>query len=95
MGSPAAVLSAIKERFRTSAFYLKRFFLNANESDIANILNIAVAENPDVVFGSYPILGNPDHKIIVTAESKSENALAKAVNNLLAGFPKNIIVRVE
>ena len=87
--------SAIKERFRTSAFYLKRFFLNANESDIANILNIAVAENPDVVFGSYPILGNPDHKIIVTAESKSENALAKAVNNLLAGFPKNIIVRVE
>jgi molybdenum cofactor synthesis domain-containing protein len=87
--------SAIKERFRTSAFYLKRFFLNANESDIANILNNAVAENPGVVFGSYPILGNPEHKIIVTAESKSENSLSKAVKDLLSVFPENIIVRVE
>jgi FAD synthetase len=48
--------SLIKEKFRSSAFYLKRLFLNAKESDIAEILSAVVAENREVSFGSYPIL---------------------------------------
>lgn len=87
--------SLIKERFRSSAFYLKRFFLNANESDIAAILNAVVAENQEVCFGSYPVLNNPEYRIIVTTESKAAGALNKAVNELLKILPKDIVVRVE
>ena len=87
--------SLIKERFRSSAFYLKRLFLKARESDIAEILNAVVAENRDVSFGSYPILGEPDHNIIVTAESKSEDALATAVDKLIRQIPRDIVVRVQ
>src|SRR5574340_618492 len=87
--------SLIKERFRTSAFYLRRLFLNANESDIAEILNTLVAENKDVLFGSYPVLGNPEYKIIITAESKSEEAVSRSMDELIRRIPENIIAGVQ
>ena len=87
--------SLIKERFRSSAFHLRRFFLDAKESDIAEILNAIVAENRSVYFGSYPVLGNPEYQIIVTAESKSEEALNRAAEKLLGLLPGDIVARVE
>jgi len=87
--------SLIKERFRSPAFYLRRLFLNANESDIAEILNTLVAETRDVSFGSYPVLGNPEYQIIITAESKSEDAVSRSINELIRRIPKNIIARVQ
>jgi FAD synthetase len=87
--------SLIKERFRSSAFHLRRFFLDAKESDIAETLNAVVAENGDVSFGSYPVLGNPEYQIIVTAESKSKDALNRAAAMLLGRLPGDIVSRVE
>ncbi|HWR58884.1 MAG TPA: competence/damage-inducible protein A [Thermodesulfovibrionales bacterium] len=87
--------SAIRERFRCSPFYLKRLFLSARESDIAEVLNSVVAENMEVTFGSYPILDNPEYKIIVTAESRSPESVTNSVNDLLKRLPEEIIVRVE
>jgi molybdenum cofactor synthesis domain-containing protein len=87
--------SLIKERFRSPDFHLKRFFLNAKESDIAEILNSVVDENRNVTFGSYPVLGNPEFQIIVTAESKSEDELNSAAEKLLQSLSRDIIVRVE
>ncbi len=87
--------SLIKERFRTSAFYLKRLFLNAHESDIADILSAVVAENADVTIGSYPVVGNCEHKIIITVESKSDEALHIALKSLISKLSDNILVRVE
>ena len=87
--------SLVKERFRSSVFYLRRLFLNANESDIAEILNTIVAESRDVSFGSYPVLGNPEYQIIITAESKSEDAVSRSMDELIRRIPENIIVRVQ
>lgn len=86
--------SGIRERFRSPAFHLRRLFLNADESDIAAVLNTIVAESREVAFGSYPILGNPEYRIIVTAESKSDDALARAMEKLLKGIPAEIVVRI-
>lgn len=87
--------SLIKDRFRSPAFHLRRFLLDAKEPDIAEILNRLVAKNRDVTFGSYPILGNPEYRIIVTAESKSEEALNRAADEFVRKIPQNIIIRVE
>ncbi|MBI5633080.1 MAG: competence/damage-inducible protein A [Nitrospirae bacterium] len=86
--------SLVRERFRTSAFFLKRIYLRANEADIAAILNTIVEKNNCVSFGSYPILGNNDYQIIVTAESKMEADLERALEELLQKLPGDIIVRV-
>jgi molybdenum cofactor synthesis domain-containing protein len=85
----------IKERFRCPACHLKRLFMKANESDIAEILNGVVAGNTEVTFGSYPILDNTEYTVIVTAESRSMGALNGAVAELVHRLPRDIIVRVE
>jgi FAD synthetase len=85
----------VKERFRTSGFYLRRIYLKANESDIAAILNAIVERNDCVTFGSYPILGNPEYQIILTAESKLEGDLQKATEELISSLPKEFLVKVE
>lgn len=87
--------SLIKERFRSAAIFLKKLFLDAEEADIAAALNIVVSGNTDVSFGSYPVLDNPEYKIIITVECRSEDSLNKAVGELRDSLPGRIIVRVE
>lgn len=87
--------SLIKEVFSSSPFYLKRLFLNAHEYEIAGVLNLAVAENTDVTFGSYPAVGNPEYSVVVTVESKSDASLNKALDWLMSRLPENMLVRVE
>lgn len=85
----------IKETFRSSVFFLKRIYLKANESDIAQTLNSVVEKNSCVAIGSYPILGNEEYQIIVTAESKLAADLETAMRELLSLLPKHILVKVE
>jgi len=87
--------SAIKEQFRSNAFHLKRIFLNSHETEIAAVLNSVVSAHDGVVFGSYPILGETDYRIIITAESKYEEPLKKAVDELLRKLPSDVIIGVE
>ncbi len=84
----------VRERFRTTAFFVRRIYLRANESDIAGILNTVVQGNRCVTFGSYPILGNEEYQIILTAESKVEADLERAVDELLERLPGSIIARI-
>lgn len=85
----------IREMFRSPAFNLKRLYLNCHEADIADILNKVVEEHKDVVFGSYPILGEPDYRVIITVESKFNDHLEKSLDELIGKLPEEIIVRVE
>lgn len=85
----------IKERFRSSSYYLKRIFLNSHESGIAETLNTVVSHYKEVIFGSYPVLGRDDYRIMITAESRSEEPLQKAVDDLIGRLPDDILVRVE
>lgn len=85
----------IREMFRSTAFNLKRLYLNCHEADIADILNKVVEEHKDVAFGSYPVLGEPDYRVIITAESKSHDYLEKSFDELLDKLPKEIVVRIE
>ncbi len=85
----------IKEMFRSTAFNLKRLYLNCHETEIADILNKVVKGHKDVAFGSYPILGEPDYRVIITAESKFNDHLEKSLDELLDKLPKEIIVRIE
>ncbi len=87
--------SLISERFRSSKFHLKRLFLNIHESYFAEILNEVVAENRDVDFGSYPVVGKPDYRVMITAESKLKESLEKALDDLTGRLPENVIIRIE
>jgi FAD synthetase len=85
----------IKERFRSSTFHLKRLFLNGHESEFADILESVVMNHKQVNFGSYPVLGQPEYRVIVTAESKSEQLLQTAMDELLNILPHTMLHKVE
>ncbi len=87
--------SVIRERFRSSTFHLKRLYLNSHESSLAAVLNMVVAEHADVTFGSYPVLGKPDYRVIITAESKSGESLHRALDELLHRLPGDVVTRIE
>ncbi len=86
---------SIKDRFRCANFLIKRLFIKADESFIADSLRRVDAGNPDVTIGSSPIIGNSEYSIIVTVESKSEETLKRSINQLLRLLPEKIIFRVE
>jgi molybdenum cofactor synthesis domain-containing protein len=87
--------SFIKERFRSAVFHIKRFYLDTKEMDIAERLNKTADGHRDVLFGSYPVIDNPEYKIVITAESKSEHALNKAVDDFTRRLPQDAVVRIE
>ena len=85
----------IKEMFRSAAFNLKRLYLNCHEAEIADILTKVVEGHKEVAFGSYPILGEPDYRVIITAESKLHDHLEKSLDELLEKLPREVVVRIE
>ncbi len=87
--------TVIKEQFRSSSFHLKRLFLSGHESEFAEILESVVLNNIEVNFGSYPVLGQADYRVVVTAESKSEQLLQKAMDELLNILPQTMLHKVE
>jgi molybdopterin-biosynthesis enzyme MoeA-like protein len=74
---------------------LRRVFLNTHESEIAGALNTVVAENTNVAFGSYPVVDNPDYRVVITIESKSTDHLNRAFDMLLKRLSQHKIVRTE
>ena len=85
----------IREKFRSSVFYLKRLYLNCHESSIAALLSDVVEKYKDVTIGSYPIIGETDFRVIITAETKSRSTLDMALGELIHNLPENVLVKIE
>ena len=87
--------NAIKERFRgEKPYHLKLFYLNEEECCIAEALETVAGEFGGVEIGSYPKIGEKDFKVMVTLESRDEEALSGAAGKLLALLPPHVVVRV-
>ncbi len=85
----------IREQFREAPYLLRRLYLCCDEGDIAAELHKTVDRFPGLQLGSYPILHNPDHNVLLTLESKQAAEVGEAVRFLLDRLPASIIVRVE
>ncbi len=87
--------SMIREKFGSSPILLKRIFLNAHESVVAGTLHAVVREHCDVSIGSYPYVNNPEYRVIITLESRSEESLKRAFETLCARIGRHMIVKTE
>lgn len=88
-------VSVLVERFRGAPFHLREVFVAADETSIADFLHETLAEFPELLLGSYPKLANPEFKVRLTLESKDENYLERALDDLISRMPSEYIVRVE
>ena len=97
-GVPEAVrwkFERIREAFREAPYILRRVFLCCDEGDIAADLYKVVERFPALQLGSYPILHNPDHSVVLTLESKRVEEVEAALRLLLDRLPARLLVRVE
>ena len=85
----------IRERFREQPYVLRRVFLRCDEGEIADDLQHVLQRFPALQLGSYPILDNPDHSVVLTLESKSAEYVEQALRSLLHLLPAESVVRVE
>jgi molybdenum cofactor synthesis domain-containing protein len=86
---------AIKESFREAPYFLKMVYLKEGEGVIASLLNDLLAEFPELLLGSYPVLDNPDYKVKVTLESKDQKYLDRAFHKFLTAVPESAVHRLE
>jgi FAD synthetase len=97
-GIPEAVrkkFGRIREQFREPPYVLRRVFLQGDEGKIAEDLHAVLDGFPALQLGSYPILHNPDHNVMLTLESKDASYVDQALQCLLRRLPAQIVVRVE
>jgi molybdenum cofactor synthesis domain-containing protein len=97
-GIPEAVrrkFEWIREEFRDVPYRLRKVFLQCDEGEIADDLQAVLDRYPALLLGSYPILHNPDHTVILTLESKDAAYVDQALQWLLSRLPAHSVVRVE
>jgi FAD synthetase len=97
-GIPEAVrrkFERIREEFREAPYVLRRVFLHCDEGEIAADLCKVHERFPALQFGSYPILHNPDHNVVLTLESKRPEEVEAALRLLMELLPGPTVVRVE
>ena len=70
-------------------------YVKEGEGIIASTLNDLLAEFPNLLLGSYPVLDDPDFKVKVTLESKDESYLNRALERLLSTLPSSAIHRID
>jgi molybdenum cofactor synthesis domain-containing protein len=87
--------TAIKERFKSAPFCLKKIFVKSPELEIAHHLSAVNALYPFLELGSYPVLRHPEYQVMLTLESKDQTYLDKAFFHLLSLLPREIVVKIE
>jgi len=87
--------AAIVNIFHEPPIFIKRVYVNENESSIATILNEILQGLTDIKIGSYPVVDNRDYQVMVTLESLRKGHLESAVLKLLEKLPEDKIVRIE
>ena len=86
---------AMRKVFKGRPFYLRRIFMSCIESDIAQQLHDLLDDFPELALGSYPKVGDEDHRTLLTLESRDRDYVDRAVGELLAMIPAEDVVRIE
>jgi len=87
--------NSIRDRFAGVPIHLKRIFVTRHESEIAEDLHALLREFSELMLGSYPRIGEPDYRVMLTLESRDADYLKRAAEALCARLPSEVILRVE
>lgn len=86
---------AIKERFRSSQFFLKLIYTFQDEFAIAHHMQQVADNYPEVAIGSYPAFDRDDYRVKITIESKQAEVVDAAFQSLKDLLDSTLIVRCD
>jgi molybdenum cofactor synthesis domain-containing protein len=84
----------VKEQFRGKVIFIRRVFVTAMESDVAEDLHLLLADFPELQLGSYPKIGE-EYRTLLTLESRDEGYVDRALGALLERLDASVVSRVE
>lgn len=87
--------AGLRALFADSPYHLRVIYTSFSESMIAESLNQAVSEFPELLLGSYPKIGDPEYMVKLTMESKDGQYVQRAFDRLLFLLPAGSVVRTE
>jgi molybdopterin-biosynthesis enzyme MoeA-like protein len=90
-----AKLDTLREELAGEPLQLRTMFVSAFESDVADEISRVADEQPTVKIGSYPRMGDPDHRLRITVEGEDPEALDRAVARLRELLPAGSVLRIE
>ncbi|MFN2377393.1 MAG: competence/damage-inducible protein A [Candidatus Binatia bacterium] len=90
-----AKVVSLRDRFRTSPYFLRQVLVRDNETLIAEFLNATLVAFPELLLGSYPKLSDPEYRVRLTLESKDESYVDRALADLVGRLPAGCVFRVE
>ena len=82
---------SIRPRFQGSPLALARVYSRLEETELAAILDAAVADYSKVRFGSYPRLDEPDYRVIITVEAETAADANTAARALATALGPNLV----
>ncbi len=85
----------IKERLRSSSFFIQKIYLKIREADVADLLSHVEAAHDGLNIGSYPIVDNIDFNLIVTVESRDKGVLENSFSSLLKSIPDVSVIKTD
>jgi molybdenum cofactor synthesis domain-containing protein len=91
----AAGLEVVRGELRGTCICLQSLYLSSDETSIAAVLTRVAKELPEVKIGSYPRIGDPDHRVRVTVEGTDEDRVQAALASLLELLPPGSVLRIE
>jgi molybdenum cofactor synthesis domain-containing protein len=86
----------IRDRYRSAPLFGRAIYLAAGEGELAEHLDAAVLQYPQVSIGSYPRFDQKaDYRVKVTFDGRSEDEVAAALASFRRRVPERCILREE
>lgn len=89
-----AKIQGLRDRFEGAPFHLRQILVSVGETRIADYLNETLVRFPELMLGSYPKFANEEYSVRLTLESKNEEYLEAALEDLVGRMPESYIVEV-
>jgi molybdenum cofactor synthesis domain-containing protein len=86
---------AMKERFRSTPFHVRRFYCRRGEGHLAPFMTQIVSDFPGIAVGSYPTLTEADYRVQVIFESKDLGTLERAASAFRERVGEEVIFKSE
>jgi molybdenum cofactor synthesis domain-containing protein len=81
----------IRDRFRSEPVTVSRVYVDADEGQIAAVLDGVVAAHPSVKIGSYPRFSEKDFRVLLTLEGRDAAAVASAHAQLVERLGPRVV----
>ncbi len=81
----------IRDRFRSEPVTVSRVYVDADEGQIASVLDAVVAAHTSVKIGSYPRFSEQDFRVLLTLEGRDADAVASAHAQLVERLGARVV----